>query len=138
MNYVYKKIFYSTLGEEIIKQKIVQELKRWCVDDLQTINNEIRFNFSIWKFGSNIKSFSQINKGYFKIINDSSLKMINYKGYYSITTELILIIFFILLGFLVFWFFFIVAVGLSIQLISRIYNLNNIQNEMIKRLSENE
>lgn len=136
MNYIYNKTFFSEAKEEVIKKKIEHELKKWDIDEIHVKKDKITFRFTFWKFGSNIKSFNQINKGYFELFYDKSQIRIEYRGYYSITTELILILFFTTLGLLIFWFFFIAAIGISIQLSSRISNLNKIQSEMIKRLSE--
>ena len=137
MNHIFNKTFYTTVNKENIIKKIESELRKWNVDNLLINENRIDFNFTIWKFGSNIKNLNEISNGTFELFDVNKQIFVKYTGYYSITTEIILILFFLLLGILFFWFFFVVAIAISIQLVSRISNLINIQNEMIKRLSEN-
>ncbi len=136
MNHIFKKTFYSINSREFLIKEIEKELTRWQVDNVVYRNNLIEFSFNTLKFGSTTTIYRKINHGYFEINEDLNKLVIKYKGYNSINFDIFAIAFCVIMSIVTTWFFLFMLIMFSIQLISRINNLNTIQNEMIKRLSE--
>lgn len=138
MNHIYKKSFYTINKSDDILKKIELELKDWGADNIIIRKNIIEFSFSPLKIGSTFSIYRIINHGIFELYNETKQTKVKYTGFNHINVDVFALVISLILSIATSWFFLFLFFLFSIQLSSRISNLNKIQSEMIKRLSENE
>lgn len=134
MKLKFKCIKESQYKYDQIIDRIKNELNELGVDNIETNGNLVSYENKFWKFGSNIKEMTKINKGCFDISTFDNAVRVKYTYYVSIFGDILLLICTLILGTFVHLFFYFICMVLFIQLIYRVQKIIDSNKNLLEKI----